>query len=365
MRLTHFESLQPVCPHCKQQHQHNTPLILATILQQEGDHIIEAVLHCSDQNCQMEYPVIDGIPIIIADIRQYLSENFYHINARDDFSAVIESILGDAAGPATYQDSIRQQLSTYSWDHYADLDPEEEVNSTSNLQPGGIVRFLSKGLSLSPGMLQTPAIDIGCSIGRSCFELAKTGSGPVLGVDMNFPMLKIAQKILRSGHVSYPRRRTGIVYDRREFDVNFEHTNQVDFWCCDGMNLPFKDASFALVTGLNVIDSVASPVQLLHEIRRVLKDQGQTLLATPYDWSQAVTPLESWIGGHSQRGDYNGASEPMLRTLFTPGEHQQSLDDMHILAEIDNFPWHTRLHERSNVHYQTHLLVAQKNTEQI
>ena len=83
-------------------------------------------------------------------------------------------------------------------------------------RPGAVVRCLEQGLSLLSRGVEPPAIDLGCSVGRSTFVLAGRCDGPVLGVDVNFSMLRLAARVLRSGVVRYPRRRVGIVYDRRE-----------------------------------------------------------------------------------------------------------------------------------------------------
>ena len=81
------------------------PLILATVVKQDKDYVVEGVLHCSDAQCQLEYPIIDGIPIILPYIRKYLSDNYFHIIAREDLSQTLESLLGDGVGPGTFLDA--------------------------------------------------------------------------------------------------------------------------------------------------------------------------------------------------------------------------------------------------------------------
>jgi hypothetical protein len=91
----------------------------------------------------------------------------------------------------------------------------------------------------------------------------------------------------------------------------------------------------------------------------VLTVAGSAVLTTPYDWSGAVTPIEAWIGGHSQRGPDRGASEPLLRSLLTPGAHPQSSQRLRLTAEIPHVPWRTRVHDRSAVEYAVHVVVAE------
>ena len=365
MRPGHFETLKPVCPRCRIERQIYAPLTLATVIRQDDNNIIEGVLHCSDAQCQLEYPIIDGIPIVVPYIRKYLSDNYFHIIAREDLSETMESLLGDGVGPGTFLDATRQHLSTYTWDHYNDLNPDLKSQKSSPEIPlgGSVVNCLEAGLQLiennAASAINPPLIDIGCSVGRTTFELADRYQGLTLGIDVNFSMLRTAQKVLREGIVQYPLKRIGIVYDRQEFMVSFDNAPFVDFWACDALALPFTTDSFGFASGFNVFDSVTSPRDLLESISQLLKPAGTALIATPYDWSAAATPVETWVGGHSQRGPDRGAAEPLLKKLLTSGAHPQSIENLALTGEISHFPWSVRIHERSTTLYQTHIVAAQ------
>ena len=58
-------------------------LVIGAISREAGDDILEGVLHCPDDACRMEYPIIDGIPIIVPEVAKYLSDNLWHITLRD------------------------------------------------------------------------------------------------------------------------------------------------------------------------------------------------------------------------------------------------------------------------------------------
>jgi SAM-dependent methyltransferase len=151
-----------------------------------------------------------------------------------------------------------------------------------------------------------------------------------------------------------------VVYDRRCVTVPTDHAANLDFWACDVAALPFADGTFALATALNLIDCVQSPRDVLAELSRTLRPDGRAILTTPYDWSPVATPIESWLGGHSQRSVNRGASEPVLRALLTPGGHPAALGTLTVESERAEVPWHVRLHERSTVAYKLHLIVAKK-----
>lgn len=355
MRRQHFEALRPVCPVCRSKPDPaDSPLQIASVLREDRGHMVEGVLNCTHPQCLREYPIIDGIPLILSNIRAYLAANIQQVAGRDDLSPVIESILGDCCGQGHPFDTIRQQLSSYAWDHYADLDPHEQPG---NPKPGSVLRVLDDALAAMNTQPTGPMIDIGCSVGRTAFALAEKFDQLVLGVDLHYPMLRLASGVLRAGVVRYPRKRNGVVYDRREFPASFKRAENVDFWACDAAALPFKDQTFAAATAMNVLDSVQSPLDLLQSLARVLVRDGKAAIACPYDWSSAATPIEGWIGGHSQRGPSGGASDAMLRSML--GSDNYGLENFRIVSEKDGLNWSVRLHDRSAVEYKVHLVVAQ------
>ena len=305
-----------------------------------------------------EYPVIDGVPIIVTDLRTYVSQNIMPILSRNDLSETMETLLGDCCGPGSAFDSHRQHVSTYGFDHYGDLDPQERKDSPA--LPGSVLELLKHGLLELEGRVHGLAIDVGCAVGRTSFELAKTADDLVLGVDLNFAMLKMAAAILHQEQVVYPRRRVGITFDRREFPATFEGASKVDFWACDGTSLPFADESFSLAASLNVLDCVQSPYDHLKELGRILKPSGGALVSAPYDWNVNATPVEAWLGGHSQRSESQGASEIMLRSLLSGGEHPYAIQELELVSESEVVPWSLRLHDRSFMNYQVHLVVVRK-----
>jgi SAM-dependent methyltransferase/uncharacterized protein YbaR (Trm112 family) len=357
VRRRHFEALRPLCPVCRAASAQEFPLRLASVAREEGEVVLEGMLHCSNAACRREYPILDGVPLLVPAIRTYVTEQLLGLVARDDLSADTQSLLGDCCGPGSTLDLGRQYLSSYAWDHYADLDPQEPVGQT---RPGAAVRALHAGLALAGKGAAAPAIDLGCAVGRTTFALAERTAGLVLGVDLNFAMLRLAARILHEGLVRYPRRRVGLVYDRREFPATFAASERVDFWACDVLSLPFPTGTFSLTAGLNVLDCVPSPHDFLEETARVLGAGGTALVCTPYDWSPAATPVEAWLGGHSQRGEDRGASAPLLRALLTPGAHPQAITGLDIVGEIEALAWHVRLHERHTASYQVHLLAARR-----
>ena len=328
MRRGHLETIRPICPRCRAQRNVSAALALRSVQREADGHIIEGILHCPESSCRQEYPVIDGVPILVPQVRQFITDHFEPVMVRRDLSEAMESLIGDCAGPGTTFDYTRQQVSSYAWDHYGEFDPAETERDTPDLRPSGgegpgpsfhpgsSVACLRQLLSRAGGSPGGPVLDLGCATGRHAFEVAAVTDGLVLGVDVSFAMLRLAALALRTGRVEYARRRLGLVYDRRAFDVRFEGAERVDFWLCDALALPLADGGAAGVIALNVLDAVASPVSLLESIARVLGDGAPAWLACPYDWSGGATSPEQWIGGHSQRSADRGEPVPRLKQLL-------------------------------------------------
>jgi SAM-dependent methyltransferase/uncharacterized protein YbaR (Trm112 family) len=356
VKLRHFETLQPVCPVCRtERNRDNSRLVVGTVARGDDHSITEGVLLCESADCQREYPIIDGIPLIIPHIRSWIESNIMQVQAREDLSDFTESVLTDCCGPGSAFEAARQHVSSYTWDHYAEFDPAEVIG---NDQPGLIVRLLDQSLDIAEPLIAGPILDMGCGVGRTSFALAERTSELVLGIDLHYAMLKIASRVLSTGTVRYPRRRGGIVYDRREFPVQFPNSDNVDFWGCDANSLPFQDDQFSATISMNVLDCTSSPLNYLQSVARVTLPGGQVVLACPYDWSVGATQIEGWLGGHSQRTTMRGSSDAILRSMLTPASPTHAFPNLQLIAEADNLAWHVRLHDRSTMKYSVHLLVA-------
>ncbi len=358
MRRSHFDAFAPVCPVCARQGRAGRRLVLAVQCSASTGDVQAGILHCPEPLCRHEYPIIDGVPVIVPDIARLMAERGVELLVRCDLDPALESLLGDAIGPDSWFDAMRQTQSTYGWDAFAELDPDEPPGEAAEeARPGAARRCLARLLAMAPPHPDPTGriVDLGCAAGRTSFELA--GRHPealVLGIDTNLGLLRMAAGAA-SGQVSYPRRRIGLVYDRRRFAVALPGADRVDFWAADALALPLPPCCADMVAGLNLLDCVSDPAGVLAAMAALLSPGGRLLLACPYDWSTRATPPIAWIGGHSQRADHAGAAEAFLRRLLV-GDHPRAVHGLHLLAEDAAWPWHTRLHARSLLLYSTHLL---------
>jgi SAM-dependent methyltransferase len=326
------------------------------------DVVIHGTLVCSHQSCQAITPVIDGVAMLMPDPAAFLA-CAPGLLEREDLPERLQILVHEAAGPGSSHDLARQQISQSVWDHWGEWDAGD-AHAMQEIRPGAIARVLHTMISAAGGLPEGPRLEIGAAAGRGTAELARGADELVLGVDLHAPILRVASKVLRTGEVEYRRRRVGLVYDMRRFDLPAELAPSLarcDLWACDALALPFADETFGVVVALNVLDAIASPILMLREAARVLRPGGVLLMACPYDWAASATPVEGWVGGHSPWSVGAGESPAVLRDLLTPGAHAQSIGGLSVVAEVEHIPWHVRLHERSHVAYTLHGVVARKH----
>lgn len=382
MRRRHFDALRPVCPVCRGQGRGDNPIELSTVMDASQEHVLEAILQCSNLACAREYPVLDGIPILLQDLRGFVQGHTLELLRRDDLSSPMESLLGDCCGPGTVYDTWRQHRSTYGCSHFGDrwqaddaeqsaqeAEPDLDVDGAvcqsfldlleTALTSAAAVEASGPSPEGSENPNNGPWLDLGCAVGRGSLELARRRQGLVLGADLHFGMLRLAARWLRGERVHLPRRRSGVVYGRRtlQLEDSVDGLERVDFWLCDALALPFAEATFEGGLALNVLDCLASPYEGLKEMARVLQPGRPLAMSSPYDWSTGATPFEGWLGGHSDRGADGGDSSLRLRRLLAEPSVGLGLETM---TEHLRQPWKLRLHERSVMEYQVDILALRR-----
>jgi SAM-dependent methyltransferase/uncharacterized protein YbaR (Trm112 family) len=338
-----FEELAPVCPRCLQGGG-EAPLVVGDATETRAGRLWHGILHCSNSGCWMEFPVIDGVPVIVADPPTFLQGAQAQVLARDDLPEVLFGLLGDALGAGGAFDATRQHLSLYCQAHFADW--------TGGSTTPDLVRTLRAGVEML-GPVRGPAIDLGGAVGRGGWELAREVA-PVLVADLNFAFLRLAQRLMLEGEAHFDRRRVGLVYDRVRIALPADATGgRLDFWAADAMALPFRAGAFGLATAINLVDSIAGPTEAVAEAARVLAPGGGAVFCTPHDWTASAAEPARWMGGHSQRGRTAGAAEPALTATL----RRQGFEPV---AERHDLPWTLRLHDRAEMHYALHLVGCRK-----
>jgi SAM-dependent methyltransferase/uncharacterized protein YbaR (Trm112 family) len=343
MRQAHFEALRPVCPACRSRGALQ-PLALRPGAREARTGILSGLLGCA--GCGTQYPILDGAPILVPDLPAWLSANGHLLLQRFDLPGDVQDVLGRALGADAAFNLVRQQQSSYAFDHYGDLGVGAVAPSPASagaMGPGSVRRALRAALdSLLP--LSGPVLDIGCAAGRTSFDLAERTVDLVLGIDVNWPLLAVARGVVNEGVARFPMRRMGLDYELRADRTQFPCAERVDFWMCDALALPFAPQIFAGAVAMNVLDCVSEPARLLYEIGRALHvGGGQAVLATPFDWAAHATPMTAWIGGPEEFAALCGSVNEALR--------RDGLEPLVIVRTAET-EWQVRLHDRATMVYR-------------
>lgn len=140
------------------------------------------------------------------------------------------------------------------------------------------------------------ALDLGCAVGRSSFELARH-CDVVLGIDYSHSFIDAAQA-LKQGSLAYERLDEATLRTALTATAPADCPRErVQFETGDAMNLRADLGSFDLVHGANLLCRLPEPHLLLERLPELVKPGGQLLLTTPCTWLEEFTPRGQWPQG--------------------------------------------------------------------
>jgi putative 4-mercaptohistidine N1-methyltranferase len=152
---------------------------------------------------------------------------------------------------------------------------------------------------LDPALLAQPgrALDLGCAVGRSSYELAAV-CGEVIGIDYSRRFVEAAENIRRLGSVNYSRideaaRGTELVAAQPAAG----DPSRIRFEQGDAMSLRDDLGSFDVVHAANLLCRLGDPQKLLDRLPSLVRTGGQLLLTTPCTWLAEFTPQANWPRG--------------------------------------------------------------------
>lgn len=145
----------------------------------------------------------------------------------------------------------------------------------------------------------TRALDLGCAVGRSTFELARWAD-EVVGIDLSSQFISAAKTVQEKGQIDIKILEEGDRYTTvtRHLDPDLDRS-KCRFLVGDALHTPDEIGTFDLILAANLIDRVASPADLLREIKRLVRANGQVILASPYTWLQEFSPRPNWLADSS------------------------------------------------------------------
>ncbi|MEI6351908.1 MAG: putative 4-mercaptohistidine N1-methyltransferase [Verrucomicrobiota bacterium] len=204
--------------------------------------------------------------------------------------------------------------------------------------PHSALRFPRRIVSetFGPFPANARALDLGCAVGGSSFELARHCQ-EVVGIDFSQSFIDACHRLQVHGRLDYDRCGEGDLVTRLSASVPPEiDRSRVRFEVGDAMELREDLGQFDAVLVANLLCRLPEPRRCLRRLTELVAPGGQLVISTPSSWMEAFTPREHWLGGFER----NGA---MVATLDGVREH---LEPAFELVRTLDLPFLIREHAR-------------------
>lgn len=192
----------------------------------------------------------------------------------------------------------RRLLDEYLLFHYGS---EAEVLPWKN-GPREALNFPVRTVTELIDLPRTPcdALDLGCAVGRSSFELSQSGMH-VLGIDYSQSFVDAAITLAREGSMPYERVDEGSAKTLLVARVPENlRRDRVSFEQGDAMNLRADLGEYEIVHAANLLCRLPDPLKLLERLPSLVRPGGQLLLTTPCTWLEDFTPRANWPRGSTR-----------------------------------------------------------------
>jgi len=161
-------------------------------------------------------------------------------------------------------------------------------------------RCALEGLSLASLPEAARALDLGCAVGRSSFELARR-CAEVIGIDYSQAFIDAANRMQAGGSHPATRLDEGSATTRLDLKVDEGiDRSRVSFEQGDAQCIRKDIGRFDLVLACNLICRLPEPMRLLRRLPELVKPGGQLFITTPFTWLEEYTPSDNWLGDGAQ-----------------------------------------------------------------
>ncbi|MCH2055989.1 MAG: 5-histidylcysteine sulfoxide synthase [Thalassotalea sp.] len=197
-------------------------------------------------------------------------------------------------------------------------------------------------------------MDLGCSVGRTSFELAST-FGHVDGVDFSARYIQHGVQLQTGDAVRFESVNEGDIVDFNEVslkDMCLQTSDNILFSQGDASNLKAIFNGYDVIIAQQVLEQCYHPKAFLNEVVNRLNEDGLLIIATDYDFTKHDTDKNAWLGGIKVNGE-NVFGKEGLEALLS-GEFT-------LLADTE-LPQLTRLNKRNYQVSNKHITLWQRKT---
>ena len=262
--------------------------------------IEEGILSC--KQCNLEFPIIEKIPILWDDFTRYISSR-----------KVLGGKLFQLVQTVKLKEFLKSSLSKITAGYDDRTEIEERWSSIyQNSKRAKFYSLLKHHLnSLEKSNF---VVEYGCSIGIMTSFLSES-NGVVFGVDRSFAALRCAKHAYKSN---------------------------LDYVLSDILSPVFGTSQFDLVLALNILELV-EPEELLNHVSKQIS-HGYFVITDPYDFDRGVNSVRKPLDEITLRTNLKSLGFDILPKTQIPS----------------NIPWNLNLNSRATLNYKSDLIIAKK-----
>eukprot|EP01041_Mallomonas_annulata_P012730 gene12730-26815_t len=147
--------------------------------------------------------------------------------------------------------------------------------------------------------IRSRALDLGCAVGGSSFELSRHFEN-VLGIDFSKHFVDAANEMKLKGEMSFEILKHGTVFEKHvaKLPINVV-PNNVEFQQGDACNLDPSIGTFDVILASNLLCRLPSPRKFISDIKSFLVPGGHLVLVSPYSWLEEYTAPTEWFGARN------------------------------------------------------------------
>ena len=294
MREALLDRLGLKCPRCRRADSGEVAshaLRHAETFAEEQGSVLEGLLECANPRCRARYPILRGVPVVVADLAGWWRENVARFAGPPAFTPGLRTLVADLERGRTRLADREEPVGVHMRAHYPDQDLTSRVPEGVPA-PGRFWARLGELAEPEGSARFGAALDAGCSVGRFTFELARI-SDIAVGMDLSFPSVERAAAIAHGATTLKGRFQLGPRHDDRAGGQAIP--SNVIFLVADALDPPFAAARFDFVAAIDLLDSVRLPLVLLGQLDALLAVGGRLLLTSPYTWRSDITAPEEWL----------------------------------------------------------------------
>jgi len=262
--------------------------------------IIEGILKCN--KCEMFFPIIDKIPIMLMDFKKYISEHrnlsgkLYKLASSKEIKKFLKLIFEEIIWSYNDKSGIEQR-----WAQIYHNNQNNKFYKTIKLELNKIPK-------------KKLVLEYGCSIGIISNYISNHNE-KVFGIDKSFNAIQYAKK---------------------------NQNNNTEYIVSDFASHPFGNKKFDLIIGLNILE-LMEPNNLLKIVSNQIIN-GYVVITDPYDYDRGINSVKRPM------------NEKILREKLTELKFKISNN-----TKKPSFtPWNLRLYDRASLNYKVDLIIAKK-----